>query len=475
MEHSTTISERNAARALCKVSFYDFVKEFWGVIITEEPVWNWHIEYLCNELQKMAERVFRGENKLYDLVINISPGSTKSTICSRMFPAWVWTRMAQAKLICASYTHPLALSLSLSTRDIIQSDHYKELFPEIRLRVDQNTKGAFLNSEGGERRAYGVGGQITGFHGHFVIIDDPLDPQKAASEAELVNVNKWMSETIPTRKVNKAVCPTILIMQRLHQNDPAQNMIDSGAKKGKIKLICLPAEYTKAIQPASLTRYYINGLMDPSRMSREVLDEYRETLGEYGYACQFLQTPIPRHGGQFKPERIRIDQPSVPMVDRVRYWDKAGSHNTGCYTAGVLVGKDSSGRFWVLDVVRGRWSADEREVVEKATAELDGKIVRIGIEQEPGSGGKESAESTVRMLAGYRIVPDRPIGDKVLRAEPFAVQVNSGNVSMVPGEWNKAFIEELRYFPSAKYKDQVDASSAAFALLCRKKLVIGAF
>ena len=72
---------------LCKEEFFYFVKTFWDTIISEEPVWNWHIEYLCNEIQEMAERVFEGKPKEYDLIINISPGSTKSTICSRMFPA----------------------------------------------------------------------------------------------------------------------------------------------------------------------------------------------------------------------------------------------------------------------------------------------------------------------------------------------------------------------------------------------------
>ena len=68
--------------ALCKKSFYEFVIEFWDVVVPEEPVYNWHIKYLCDEIQEMAERVFRGERKKHDLIINIAPGSTKSTIAA---------------------------------------------------------------------------------------------------------------------------------------------------------------------------------------------------------------------------------------------------------------------------------------------------------------------------------------------------------------------------------------------------------
>jgi predicted phage terminase large subunit-like protein len=219
--------------------------------------------------------------------------------------------------------------------------------------------------------------------------------------------------------------------------------------------------------------------MDAHRLSRATLDDFRETLGEYGYACQFLQTPIPRHGGMFKTERLKLDTPNVRFLQLVRYWDKAGTKDAGCYTAGVLMGRDGWGKFWVLDVVRGRWDSAEREAVIKATSEQDraayaGMSYMVGIEQEPGSGGKESAESTIRNLAGFVVRANRPSGDKAMRADPFSSQVNGGNVMLKTGEWNKAYIDELRYFPASRYKDQVDASSGAFSLLNQRQVVIGA-
>ena len=111
------------------------------------------------------------------------------------------------------------------------------------------------------------------------------------------------------------------------------------------------------------------------------------------------------------------------------------------------------------------FSSQEREDIIRATAEADGRSTNIWIEQEPGSGGKESAEGTIRNLMGFVCKADRPTGDKVYRADPFSVQVNNGNVQLLRGDWNSEFKEELRFFPFSKYKDQVDAASGAFSKL----------
>jgi phage terminase large subunit-like protein len=87
------------------------------------------------------------------------------------------------------------------------------------------------------------------------------------------------------------------------------------------------------------------------------------------------------------------------------------------------------------------------------------------------SGGKESAQATVRNLAGFANYADRPTGDKVFRADPYSVQVNNGNVMLLRGEWNQAFIEEHRFFPYGTHKDQVDAAAGACAKLAAKKMV----
>jgi len=464
-----------------KESFYDFLRQFWSEFIPVPPVWNWHIEFLCDELQNVAERVFDNKPKEYDLIINISPGTTKSSICSIAFPAWVWTRLPHARFICASYTDKLAMDLSRKCRDVITSEKYTKYFPEIKLMQDQNTKGYFANTARGDRYCCGVGGSPMGFHGHFLLVDDPINPQEALSELELESANVWMNETLPTRKVDKDVSVMILIMQRLHQNDPSGNLL---AKRGQnIRHIRLPAEIIPgrkgSIKPERLRSKYVNGLMDPKRLTRKALDEQRATLGDYGYAGQFLQDPVPLGGGMFKTDRIHLISaldPSIPTTFRrvVRYWDNAGTKDGGKYTAGVKMALDNQNRIWVLNVKRFRLGSYEREQEKLRTARIDGTNVLVGQEQEPGASGKESAEATAKLLMGFRVRLDRPTGDKVMRADPFSVQVNASNVYCVLGGWTADFLEELKYFPNSTYKDQTDAASGAFSTIAAPLIVGGA-
>ena len=456
--------------SICKDSFYDFVKTFWSTIIPEKPVWNWHIKLLCDELQEIAERVFLRQPKEYDLIINISPGSTKSTICSVMYPAWMWTVDPTIHSICGSYGYPLSLNLASKSLDIMVSDKYRKFFPYVILKKKKMEE--ITNASRGMRISTSTGGAITGKHGHVIIVDDPISPKDIMSKVTMDTANRWIDHTLLTRMVDRNITPVILIMQRLHQSDPTQHLLDK-KERGKIRHICLPAVKTARVKPRRLRKFYKDDHMDPLRLPLEVLRKAKGDLGEFGYSGQFLQDPIPLGGGIFKISRITVDTPPNKMVTRVRYWDKAGTADGGAYTVGAYLAKDRMKRIWILDVVRGRWDAHEREQVILNTARMDGKNVRVGVEQEPGSGGKESAQNTLRNLSGFRVTIDRPIGDKLLRSIPFASQMNGGNVYMVKAAWNRDFLEEMAYFPNSSFKDQADASSAAFALISKGNVIVG--
>lgn len=465
------ISEDSLIRDICRESFSDFVKEFWSEINTEPLVWNWHMQYLCDELQKLAENLFEGKPRLYDLIINISPGSSKSTICSQMFPAWCWTRMPSCSCIGASYSQHIAMNNSRKERDIVKSEKFKRLF-KVYIRRDQDGKSYFMNYAGGYRYAVGIGGSVTGMHGHFLIVDDPLNPREANSDKDLETANIWMTETLPSRKINKETAVTILIMQRLHEDDCTGHIIntESEEEKKSYKLICLPAELDENVQPPELAKHYSEGLMDPIRLNRSVLAGFRRQLGEYAYAGQFLQNPIPRIGALFTPENL-IPTPTLPgPIDKmIRYWDKAGTQAAGCYTAGVKMARLKDGAYIILDCVRGQWEPFRRNKIILQTAQLDGFACQVALEQEPGSGGKESGLISVRELAGFKVTLDKPVGDKATRAEPLSSQIAAGNVYILQGDWNSKFIEEMRLFPNSRYKDQVDAASAAFNMLAMKQ------
>jgi predicted phage terminase large subunit-like protein len=158
----------------------------------------------------------------------------------------------------------------------------------------------------------------------------------------------------------------------------------------------------------------------------------------------------------------------------VRYWDKSGTEEAkanpkGAHTSGCRM-CELDGVFYVEDVVRGQWSAGQREKVIRQTAEADTRRVKVWAEQEPGSGGKESAENTVRNLHGFVIHVDKVTGDKFVRAEPFSAQAEAGNVKLVRGEWNEPFLRELHNAdPHANRQqlDQMDSAAGAFNKLSR--------
>ena len=470
--------EHELVDALTAASFVDFVREFWHAVVPERYVENFHIPYLADELQAIAERVFKNLPKLYDLIINIAPGETKSLLVSVFFPAWVWRRMPSARFIGASYAQPLAMDLGRKTKDVVLSRAYQRGSP-FSLREDQSGKSFFMNDRGGMRLAVGTGG-IAGFHAHFIGIDDPLDPNKFASDVEIKGCNDWIKTNLEQRKIDQDVSPTILVMQRVAQNDPTQDKLNRSA--GRVRHICLPAEDRPWVQPIELRAKYVDGLMDPHRLPEKVLAEKR-LLGDFIYSGQYLQRPSPPGGTKFKISKIELVEPPSGMSlhewvngqmrhrwrGLVRYWDKAASKDSGCYTVGALMGEDIDGHFWVLDVVRFRQDTGAREARIKQTTFLDGHRVTVGIELEGGSGGKDSAVMTTKSLAGYRVIADRPDKNKELRADPFSTQVNVSNVSVINAEWTRDYLNELEFFPGSTFKDQVDASSGAFKILTQKK------
>jgi predicted phage terminase large subunit-like protein len=181
-------------------------------------------------------------------------------------------------------------------------------------------------------------------------------------------------------------------------------------------------------------------------------------------------------GGIFPIEKLQV----TPVFDRreavktVLSIDKAGTvGDEGSYTAIVLMHKMKNGTFVIERVVRGHWGALDREKEIKKWAEHDRNNLRyissrftVVLEQEPGSGGKESAEATIRNLAGFTVIADKPGAgrSKEVRAEPFAAQCQGGNVHLVASHpnWIPDFLEEAESWPNGTTKDQIDAAAQAF-------------
>jgi len=169
-------------------------------------------------------------------------------------------------------------------------------------------------------------------------------------------------------------------------------------------------------------------------------------------------------------EIIDVLPAGVKMVKTCRAWDQASTKekmekkkmSDPDWTAGVKMSRDAAGVIYVQHVEKFRLEGEAVDTRIKNTAKADGKMVRIRLAQDPGSAGKRLAASQIQMLLGWIVTALPVTGDKETRALPFAAQWQGGNVKLLRGSWNDAFLDELERFPEGGHDDQVDAAADAF-------------
>jgi predicted phage terminase large subunit-like protein len=445
--------ERFAAIRLARADFYFFSR--WMFLQRRGFTWQRapHHKTICEALT----RVFKGECKR--LIINIPPRYSKTELAVVNFMSWALGQCPDAEFIHTSYSGRLAGSNAWQARELVSSDDYREIFPATALRSDSQAKDEWRTAAGGCVYAVGAGGSITGYgagkmresFGGAIIIDDPHKPDEARSDVMRKNVIEWFQNTLESRK-NAPNTPIILIMQRLHEEDLSGWLLEggNGEKWEHINLPAIQADGT-ALWPEKHT------LTELRRM---------ETAAPYTFSGQYQQRPTPPEGGIFKPDKLVFCDDLKAATTWVRAWDLAATEDDGDWTVGALLGRTPDKRFISGDIVRLQGSPDQVERAIVSTAIADGTDVRISLPQDPGQAGKSQVAYLTRALAGFSVTSSLESGDKITRAEPFAAQVNVGNVSLLrSAEWTRSFIHEMRNFPFGKHDDQIDAMSRAFNFL----------
>lgn len=480
-EKKLIIDPDKAASELCKRRLSFFVKEFWSVIIPDELIWNWHLDVLCDELQKVYERVIGYEEpdpldpkktirrrlpKLYDLIINIPPGTSKSTVCTIMAPAWSWTRDPSLRHITGSYSDALATEHSVKSRDIIKSDKYRIYFPEVVIKRDEDNKTNFKTTKNGQRYATSTGGTVTGMHAHIITIDDPLNPKQAASDVQLAEANAWFDKTISTRKVDKEVTSMILIMQRLATNDPTGHLIEKKGETG-IRWVCLPGTLGDNVRPIEYRSNYKNGLLDERRLSLDALKDLRIELGSDGYAGQIDQNPVPVGGLIW--QKWFLEVPDINFPDKKYFteygtdWDLAYTKDdvnaASAYVTGGKIGTDI-----YIDDIGWDWLEFPELVAWMKTKHAPHYI-------EAKASGKSAKQSLVRL--GINAIEVKVEGgqDKISRAKMATPPAEAGRVFIRQSLADKLYNDHqqgILFFPRGKYKDLADAL-AQFILRLDKK------
>ena len=447
-----TDKEKQAARILARKDLYFFSRYMFytqkGYAWQQSP----HHKIICDKLM----RVYNGD--IQNLIINLPPRYSKTQLAVIYFIAWALGNHPDCEFIHSSYSSTLASNNSSQIRDLLQSEEYQAIF-DTRLKDDSKAKDHWKTTQGGVMYATGAGGTITGFgagklrdgFGGAIIIDDPHKADEARSETMRSNVINWFTETIKSRRNDPGKTPIIIIMQRLHENDLSGYLL-AGNDDDNWQHLKL-----SAIQDDGTALWAQKHNIDKLRQM--------QIASPYMFAGQYMQEPAPLDGGVFKPSNIEIiDAVPAGNIKWVRGWD-LGATVGGDPTAGAKLGKLPDGRLVIADMVHGDVSSDDRDRMMKNTAALDGYDTLISIPQDPGQAGKTQIQYLLKLLQGYKVHTSTESGDKVTRAEPFASQVNVGNVLMVKGDWNQGVIDEMRMFPNGAHDDRIDALSRSYAEL----------
>ncbi len=438
---------------------------------------------IARELQTFYTEMKSGGRPI--LVIQAPPQHGKSDSVTD-FTQWLAGREPGWRQIYASFSDRLGVRANLRMQRAMDMPKWQAVF-STRLNTSNvvTMSGQYLRNREmlefvgheGSFRNTTVNGPINGESLDVGVIDDPLKGRREANSKTVRDATwAWLTDDFLTRFSEHA--GLIIVLTRWHLDDPVGRLI---ASNPNVRVVRFPAiaerdEYqvgdkivasSKALSGGVLVRRKGDPLF-PELKSKEFLLTRKAAMTTAGWESVYQQNPIVIGGDLFPVENI-VTVPACPagvrVLSRVRYWDKAGTKGAGAFTAGVRMAHLSDGRFLIEDVVHGQWKAFDREVIIKTTAKNDGRDVKVFVEQEPGSGGKESAERTVANLAGFIVEADRVTGDKETRAEPYAAQVQGGNVLILAAVWNKVFLDEHEFFPNGPYKDQVDAAGGAFAKL----------
>lgn len=445
-------------------SFEAFARAAWPVLEPRRSfVEGLPTRAICSALQAVTE------GRIRRVLINVPPGCTKSMLVNVLWPAWEWARGMRAnRYISCSYDKNLATRDLVRCRDLICSQWFQERWP-IRLKDDENNKTKYDNTETGWRMAASVGSSLTGYRGDRIIVDDPHSIKLAESDVERATALLWWRETVQTRLNDVEQSAIVVIMQRVHTQDIAGWII---ANQPEYTVICLPMRYEAGrhckVEAIGFEdpRREEGDLLWPSRFPGAWLDELERNLGPYAFAGQYQQRPVPRDGGMFPRKFARFWEGALPPGRSVRAWDLAASkEKRSAWTVGLKMRKTSKGEIIIEHVIRAREEPPGVERLLRGTAEADGRAVPISVPQDPGQAGKTQKLAIARLLDGWNVHFSPESGEKPDRAIPLSAQWAAGNVYLMPGPWNEAFLDELAEFPGSTYLDQGDAASRAHAYL----------
>ena len=393
----------------CQDDFLTFVKTVWPDFIAGR-----HHRIIAEKL----DRVARGELKR--LIINMAPRHTKSEFASFLFPAWMMGQNPKMKIIQATHTTELAVNFGRKTKNLIESDEFKEIFPDVKLAADSKASGRWDTSKGGMYYAVGVGSNLAGRGGDLVIIDDPHSEQTAMSSSGFEDAWDW------------------------YTGGPRQRLQPGGS------IVLVQTRWSEKDMTGQLLRAMAKDPLPPSKWN-----------------AQYQQNPTGEENAIIPREWWKVwDKDRVPQLEYViQSYDTAFSKKqTADYSAittwGVFYPNEggSGPNLILLDSKKGRWDFPELKQValdnfhfwEPDTVIVEAKASGLPLTQELRSMG----------IPVVNFTPSRG-NDKVTRVHSVSPLFEAGMVWAPDETFSDELIEEVAAFPNGEHDDLVDSMTQA--------------
>ena len=456
-EHLALLEAEDYARA--EVDLGHFIRGAWKVLEPGTPyLHNWHIDAIADHLNG----VFIGQ--IRKLIINMPPRNLKSISATVCFPAWVWIRRPEWRILSASFSARLSTKHNMDRRTLIESDWYQRAWgSRFKLSGDLNMKTQFSNDHRGLMYATSVGGSVMGEGGDCILSDDPVDAKLAASDLTREKANDWRDKSFSTRLNDKKKGVEIIIMQRLHEKDLTGHVLEKKDNPEEWVTLRLEGVATKKhtiVFPVSGRKIMREegDLLHPERENARVHAQLKIDLGEAQYQAQYQQDPKPMAGGFFKPAWWRYYDPqAIPkdITEIYQFWDCAEEPGiTNDWSVCATWGRSSSG-FYLLDLWRRKVAFPE---LQAACINLYGKWKPSAVVVEKKSAGTQLIQN-VSAQTTLPVLKYNPRVSKTVRAAAAQPTVQAGNCYLPKGlPWVADFITEHELFPNSDNDDQVDTT-----------------
>lgn len=407
------------------------------------------------KIAEFLESVHRGE--ITRGIINLPPRYGKTELVIKIFVSWCIAKNNASRFLHLSYSDALALDNSSQTKEYIQSEAFQSLW-KMELKKDAQSKSKWFNEFGGGMYATSSGGAITGFGAGVadakefsgaILIDDPLKPDDAFSEVKRKAINNRYNNTIRSR-VNGRNIPIIVIMQRLHEDDMSGFLLDGGSGEDWTHL-CMPVLNED------------NTPLWNDKHNFQEIEQIRQA-DRYTFSGQYMQTPSPDAGGEWKREWFPIiKKQELPNDIKWQVFiDGAYTKETKNDPTGLQASGKSGNNLYILSSIDKY--LEMPQLLKFLPTYIDSLGVDVGMTKvEPKASGK-SLVQLVRQSTDLNIseIKSKFVSvSKIERARSSTPYLEGGRVFIVEGAWNEHFLHQIAMFPNGKHDEHVDLTSYA--------------